>query len=84
MATDRPIVGIATDGFVWILHTATTSDTQPTYTHHVALHELFRKIRLEQTQSKAKRRPRPHLRDLAQKFVSQFNASYVEELVTDS
>lgn len=84
MATDRLIVGIATDGFVWILHTTTKSDTQPTYTHHVALHELFRKIRLEQTQSKAKRRSRPHLRDLAQDFVSQFNASYVEKLVTDS
>lgn len=84
MATDRPIIGIATDGFVWILHTATKSDTQPTYTHHVALHDLFRKIRREQTQSKAKRQSRPHLRDLAQDFVSQFNASYIDELVTDS
>lgn len=84
LATDRPIVGIATDGFVWILHTATKSHTQPTYTHHVALHDLFRKIRLEQTQPKAKRRSRTHLRNLTQGFVSQFTASYIEELATDS
>ncbi|NUB91682.1 hypothetical protein HT576_11720 [Haloterrigena sp. SYSU A121-1] len=82
MATDRPIIGIATDGFVWILHTATKSDEQPTYTHHVALHDLFKKIRLEQTQPRAERRSRPHLRDLSRDFVSQFNASYIETLVT--
>lgn len=84
MATDRPILGIATDGFVWILHTATKSDTQPTYTHHVALHDLFRKIRLEQTQSKAKRRSRTHLRNLCRGFVSQFNANYVEDLISNN
>lgn len=84
MATDRPICGIATDGFVWILHTATDPGEEPTYTHHVALHDLFEKIRLEQTQPNANRRSRTHLRDLSQKFVSQFNASHVEELVIDN
>lgn len=84
MATDRPIVGIATDGFVWILHTATKSDEQPTYTHHIALHDLFKKIRLEQTQPNAKRRSRTHLRELSRDFVSQFNASYVDNLVIDN
>ncbi|MCU4926637.1 hypothetical protein OB905_11700 [Halobacteria archaeon AArc-dxtr1] len=78
-ATDRPIAGIATDGFVWILHTATEPGEQPTYTHHVALHDLFRKIRLEQTQPNAKRRSRTHLRSLSSDFVSQFNNKYVKE-----
>ncbi|MFA9415159.1 hypothetical protein [Natrinema sp. HArc-T2] len=80
MATDRPIVGIATDGFVWILHTATKPGEQPTYTHHVALHDLFKKIRLEQTQPKAERRSRTHLRELSQDFVKQFSRDHIEEL----
>ncbi|WP_306057049.1 hypothetical protein [Natronococcus wangiae] len=83
MAEDRPIVGIATDGFVWILHTATEADKRPTYTHHVALHDLFRKIRLEQTQPKAKRRSRLHLRELSRDFVDQFNIDYVERIVRE-
>lgn len=83
MATDRPIIGIATDGFVWILHTATHSDTHPTYTHHVALHDLFRKVRLEQTHSRAERRSRAHLRELASEFVTQFSIDHVKAVVAD-
>ncbi|WP_152421269.1 hypothetical protein [Natronococcus amylolyticus] len=83
MAEDRPIVGIATDGFVWILHSAIESDDAPTYTHHVALHDLYKKIRLEQTQPNAKRRSRNHLRELSRDFVSEFNSDYIEHLVSN-
>jgi len=78
MATDRPLVGFSTDGFTWILHTAVSEDDDPQYRNHVTLHELMRKIRIEQSQSKAERRDRRHLRDLAIKFVSEFNIDAVE------
>lgn len=83
MAEDRPVVGIATDGFVWILHSAIETDDKPTYTHHVALHDLYKKIRLEQTQPNAKRRSRTHLRELSRDFVSEFNRDYLEHLVSN-
>ncbi|WP_455448593.1 hypothetical protein [Natrinema thermotolerans] len=83
MATDRPLVGIATDGFVWILYTATGPDEEPTYRHHVVLHDLFKKIRLEQTQPNADRRSRTHLRNLCQKFVNQFNRNHIENIVIE-
>lgn len=83
MADARPIVGVATDGFVWILHSATEPDETPAYTHHATLRELFRKIRLEQTQPKAERRSRPHLRDLSRDFVSEFSIDSITSLVTD-
>lgn len=79
MATDRPLVGFSTDGFTWILHTASVEGAEPSYSNHATLHELMKKIRMEQTQDAAGRRNRNHLRELALKFVSEFNIEVVEE-----
>lgn len=77
MATERPLVGFSTDGFSWILHTAATEKDEPQYQSHVTLHELMTKIRMEQTQDSAGRRDRTELRELALKFVSEFNLKVV-------
>jgi len=80
MATDRPLVGFSTDGFTWILHTASSEDDEPSYKNHVTLHDLIEKVRMEQTQENADRRDRKVLRDLALKFVSEFNIDAIEQL----
>ena len=81
MAEGRPLIGFATDGFVWILYTATEPNERPRYTHHATLNELVRKIRMEQTQPKRESIPQTHLRELSYKFASEFNADYVKQLL---
>lgn len=78
MATERPIVGIATDGFTWILYTAEEGE-EPTYTSHERIYEIIRKIRMEQSYESAHRRSRPPLREEAYGLVSQFSKSAIED-----
>ncbi|WP_225334922.1 hypothetical protein [Halomicrobium urmianum] len=77
MATERPIVGIATDGFTWILYSA-GEDEDPIYTSHERIYEIIRKIRMEQSHERADMRSRPPLREEAYNLVSEFSKSAIE------
>lgn len=77
LATERPIVGIATDGFTWILYSADEGE-DPTYTSHERIYEIIRKIRMEQDYDRADLRSRPLLREEAYSLVSEFSKSAIE------
>lgn len=72
MATQRPLVGIATDGFSWILHIAGVGE-DPTYQNHERIYVTFKKIRLEARYNKTSRASRPKLRGEASNFVNEFH-----------
>ncbi len=80
-AVKRPIIGIATDGFIWILHTA-GKEEQPAYTSHASLRDLIRSVRLVERTSISEAR-HPHQRELAMKFVSEFNIEAVTRSIMD-
>ncbi|MEY7850887.1 hypothetical protein AB7C87_17005 [Natrarchaeobius sp. A-rgal3] len=83
-ATDRPILGIATDGLVWILHTGSEPGELPTCTAQVDIQEIFDKVRLEQCYDRADRRSRIELRGLAQEFVRKFSRDSVVKHVVET
>ncbi|MBO4248857.1 hypothetical protein IL252_13615 [Halomicrobium sp. IBSBa] len=80
MATERPIVGIATDGFTWILYTANESE-KPTYTSHERIYDIIKKIRMEQAHERAERRSRPPLREAAYGLVSEFSKAAIKKRI---
>jgi len=76
-ATTRPLVGIATDGFSWILHSAEEPGEGPQYQYHAVLRDVVKKIRLEQVHSTAERRSRQGLREAVHKFICDFSRESV-------
>ncbi|MFC6724092.1 hypothetical protein ACFQE1_06825 [Halobium palmae] len=74
--------GIATDGFVWILHAAVDGE-RPQYTHHVSLKPTLKLARRIETCSIDEAR-HPTLREKSMKFVSEFNREYVEQIIEES
>jgi hypothetical protein len=80
LAEERPLVGFATDGRTWILHTAVEGE-EPTYTFHAPLHKLLKDVRMLETAEGTDEKRHPHLRELAMKFVSEFNIENVRNTV---
>lgn len=78
MATDRPLVGIATDGFTWVLYTA-GSGSDPIYTRHVPISKIIRRINQEQRSATAPRKDRVKLRELALEFVDAFSPEAIRD-----
>jgi hypothetical protein len=76
MADDRPLVGIATDGFTWILHTASEGE-EPEYTTHVPLRGVIKSLARERNKEKVPRQSRRDLREQCVKFADAFG---VEQL----
>lgn len=71
-AVERPLVGVATDGFSWVLHTAGEGET-PRSRNHERIYSIFRKIRMEEVHRKAARKRRSVLREEASDFVETFH-----------
>lgn len=80
-ATDRPLVGFATDGFVWVLYASTNANRQPVYSNHETLHTLVRRAWTERAYERATRRDRRVLRGLAHDFVREFSVDSVRRTV---
>jgi len=78
MATDRPLFGIATDGFTWVLYTAERG-SGPLYTRHVPISKIIRRINQEQSSTQATRKDRTKLRELALDFVNAFGPEAIEK-----
>lgn len=75
-AEARPLAGIATDGFTWILHTADQNDDAQ-YTKHAALRRVFKDLARERDSERSPRRSRLELRERCEEFVESF---HVDEL----
>lgn len=71
-ATARPLVGVATDGWTWILHTAEEGES-PTYEKHVSLRSVFKDIAREKGHERSPRRDRRELRSECAEFVEAFS-----------
>ena len=72
LAGARPLVGIATDGFTWIKHTANEGE-EPEYTKHVALRSVFKDIARERDNERSPRRSRPELRGRCEELANEFS-----------
>jgi predicted type IV restriction endonuclease len=75
MATGRPLIGIATDGFSWVLYTA-GEDEEPVYTDHCTISKVIRRVNKEQS-SKGSQRDRVELRKEALDFVDGFSSGVI-------
>ncbi|WP_147441161.1 hypothetical protein [Halorubrum sp. Atlit-26R] len=75
-AEDRPLVGIASDGWTWIKYTA-QKDEQPTFSDHCSLRKVIRDIAREQAVDRSPRRDRSELRERCYDFVSAFSAEEI-------
>jgi len=78
LATEYPLVGIATDGWTWIIFRA-EQGKDPTYHSHVPLRSVIRDIARDRT---AEREPKqsPHkLRERCSKFVAEFGIESIQE-----
>lgn len=74
MATDRPVVGIATDGWTWIIHRADESE-DPTYSDHVPLRGVLKDIAREERHERASGHDSLDLRDRCTDFTEAFGVS---------
>lgn len=79
-AEDRPLVGIASDGWTWIKYTASEGD-QPTFSDHCSLRKVIRDVAREQAVDKSPRRNRSELRRRCYNFVSAFSAEDIGKSV---
>jgi hypothetical protein len=70
-AEDRPLVGIATDGWTWILHTADEGE-DPEYTKHVSLRTVFKDLAREEDHNRSPRQDRRKLGKECEEFVEEF------------
>lgn len=79
-AEDRPLVGIASDGWTWIKYTAQNGE-QPTFSNHCSLRKVIRDISREQAVDRSPRRDRSELRKRCYDFVSAFSVEEISESV---
>jgi len=74
--SERPAAGIATDGWTWVLHTASERGSEPSYDCHRPLRGLMKKIWTEKYEL-SERASRSGLRMNAQEFVSEFSVETI-------
>ncbi|TKX74246.1 hypothetical protein EXE46_10410 [Halorubrum sp. GN11_10-6_MGM] len=79
-AENRPLVGIASDGWTWIKYTARKGE-KPTPSDHCSLRQVIRDIAREQSVDQSPRRDRPELRKRCYDFVSSFGAEEIGKSV---
>jgi len=79
-AEDRPLVGIASDGWTWIKYTA-PQDGKPTFSDHCSLRKVIRDIAREQAVDRSSRLDRSELRESCYDFVTAFSAEEIERSV---
>ena len=77
MVSERPAAGIATDGWTWVLHTASESGSEPSYDCHRPLRGVMKKIWTEKYE-RSERASRSELRLQAQEFASEFSIEALE------
>ncbi|WP_283402514.1 hypothetical protein [Halorubrum sp. DM2] len=75
-AENRPLVGIASDGWTWIKYTA-PMDGKPTFSDHCSLRKVIRDITREQAKDRSSRRDRSELRKRCYDFVTAFGAEEI-------
>lgn len=76
-STVYPSVGIATDGWTWIMY-VTKQNEEPTYHSHVALRSVIRDIARDRT-VRCETKQSPHeLRERCSKFATQFGIESVQ------
>ena len=68
----RPAAGIATDGWTWVLHTASEQGSEASYDCHRPLRGVMRKIWTEKY-DQSERASRAELREQAQGFASELS-----------
>ncbi|WP_435093444.1 hypothetical protein [Halorubrum sp. N11] len=78
LATSRPLVGIATDGWTWVKYTAGEGE-DPTYAKHSPLRSVIRDLAREQSSKRSPRRERPKLRERCFEFVDAFEIGTLSE-----
>jgi hypothetical protein len=79
LATGRPLLGIATDGFTWILYTAKKGE-EPVYTNHERIYSIIRRVRQEMSE-RGTRKDRTALRQEALGFVDEFQIGSLKDKV---
>lgn len=77
MVSDRPAAGIATDGWTWVLHTASEQGSEPSYDCHRPLRGVMKKIWTENYE-RSDRASRSELREQAGGLVSEFSIEALE------
>jgi len=70
--SERPAAGIATDGWTWVLHTATERDSEPNYDCQRPLRPVMRKLWTEKYE-RSERASRLDLRKQAQEFTDELS-----------
>jgi len=79
-AEDRPLVGIASDGWTWIKYAA-PQDGKPIFSDHCSLRKVIRDIAREQAVDRSSRLDRSELRESCYDFVTAFSAEEIETSV---
>jgi len=79
-AEDRPLVGIASDGWTWIKYTA-SEENQPMLSDHCSLRQVIRDVAREQAVNKSPRRDRSKLRSRCYDFVNAFGAKEIRKSI---
>ncbi len=75
--SERPAAGIATDGWTWVLHTASERGSEPNYDCHRPLRGVMKKVWTEKYEQ-AERASRSELREQAQGFASELSNEVLE------
>ena len=79
MATARPLVGLATDGWTWVYYEADHGE-EPTYSSHVPLRPVIRDLARERSSERASRQSRRELRESCSEFADSFGIEAIQEL----
>mgnify|MGYP005857987967 CR=1 FL=1 len=79
LATNYPLVGIATDGWTWIMYVAKQNEG-PTYHSHVSLRSVIRDIARDRTVEREPKQSAHKLRERCSKFATQFGIESIQEL----
>lgn len=76
--SERPAAGIATDGWTWVLHTASESGSEPSYDCHRPLRGVMKKVWTEKYE-RSDRASRHQLREQAQEFTDALSIERLSE-----
>jgi len=76
-STEYPSVGIATDGWTWIMYVAKQSE-EPTYHNHVPLRSVIRDIARDRTVRHEPKQSPHELRQRCTKFATQFGIGSIQ------
>ena len=79
MATARPLVGLATDGWTWVYYEADHGE-EPTYANHVPLRSVIRDLARERSLERSPRQSRRELRESCSKFADSFGIEAIQDL----